>query len=80
MEGEVTGGRQRWMDHEALACSECRIYLWPRAESRARVGAPAGDSLIEPARSYSRTCKAVVAPMQKLGVMSYDSDQTGKRY
>jgi transposase-like protein len=39
-----------------------------------------GVSLVELARSYGRTRKAVVARLQKRGVMSYDPDETGERY
>ena len=37
-------------------------------------------SLVELARSYGRTRKAVVARLQKLGVLDYDPDVTGERY
>lgn len=36
--------------------------------------------VVELARTYGRTRKAVVARLQKLGVMSYDPDETGERY
>ncbi|MCB9163936.1 MAG: hypothetical protein H6592_05805 [Flavobacteriales bacterium] len=39
-----------------------------------------GVALSELARSYGRTRKALVARLQKLGVMSYDPDETGEKY
>ncbi|MBL7945121.1 MAG: hypothetical protein JNN32_03590 [Flavobacteriales bacterium] len=39
-----------------------------------------GVSIVELARSYGRTRKAVVARLQKLGVMSYGPDEVGEKY
>jgi predicted transcriptional regulator len=39
-----------------------------------------GVSLVELARSYGRTRKAVVARLQRRGVIRYDPDETGERY
>jgi|GEM_PF-4838575 len=39
-----------------------------------------GMTPAELARSYGRTRKAVVARLQKLGIMDYDPDVTGEKY